>query len=85
MLGMIQKMDCSPSLRWGDAPVHTLAVALLMDPNEVHFFEEIGYDHDGILHCPEGGLNKKCRCNPHQDTGRNNPYNCYDKFSICYL
>lgn len=29
---------------YGDAPVHSLATALFLDPAEVHFFDEIGCD-----------------------------------------
>lgn len=31
--------------RWGDAPVHTLAAAALLDRNEIHFARDIGYSH----------------------------------------
>lgn len=31
--------------RWGDAPVHSLAVALLLDPHQVHHFADVGYVH----------------------------------------
>lgn len=29
--------------RWGDAPVHSVAVALLVPEHQVHFFNDIGY------------------------------------------
>lgn len=29
--------------RWGDAPVHSIAVNILLERNEIHFFEDIGY------------------------------------------
>ncbi|KAI9207192.1 glycolipid 2-alpha-mannosyltransferase-domain-containing protein [Polychytrium aggregatum] len=56
--------------RWGDAPVHSLAVGLFMDPSEVHYFYDIGYNHGGYMHCPEDipshGLTfEACKCNPH--------------------
>ncbi|KAK4187197.1 family 15 putative glycosyltransferase [Podospora australis] len=38
--------------RWGDAPVHSLAVAMLLDPHKVHHFEDIGYRHDWYYQCP---------------------------------
>ncbi|TRM59913.1 nucleotide-diphospho-sugar transferase [Schizophyllum amplum] len=38
--------------RWGDAPVHSLAVALFLNTSQVHFFDPIGYQHDGWSHCP---------------------------------
>ena len=28
--------------RWGDAPVHSVAVGLFLDPSEVHYFGDIG-------------------------------------------
>uniref|UniRef100_A0A060T434 ARAD1C38566p n=1 Tax=Blastobotrys adeninivorans TaxID=409370 RepID=A0A060T434_BLAAD len=52
--------------RWGDAPVHSIAAALFMDQDEVHFFDDIGYRHPPFQHCPnfqeERGL--KCHCAP---------------------
>lgn len=53
--------------RWGDAPVHTIALALFLEKNQIHFFNDISYRHDPFEHCPiekdvhEGG---KCHCNP---------------------
>lgn len=29
--------------RWGDAPVHSIAAALFLRPDEIHFFDNIGY------------------------------------------
>ena len=29
--------------RWGDAPVHSIAAALFLNRDEVHFFDDIGY------------------------------------------
>lgn len=48
--------------RWGDAPVHTLAVAHLLNANQVWWFEDIGYFHLPYLHCPQGPLYVKGRC-----------------------
>lgn len=51
--------------RFGDAPVHTLAVAMFLPKSEVWFFRDIGYQHDINHHCPplrEG----KCDCEPTQ-------------------
>lgn len=28
--------------RWGDAPVHSIAAALFLDKNEIHWFQDIG-------------------------------------------
>ncbi|ORY96713.1 nucleotide-diphospho-sugar transferase [Syncephalastrum racemosum] len=50
--------------RWGDAPVHSLAAGLFLDTTEVHYFEDIGYQHDLYRHCPtkESGLQCRCEC-----------------------
>lgn len=38
--------------RWGDAPVHSLAIGMFLDLNEVHYFRDIGYRHEIFAHCP---------------------------------
>lgn len=51
--------------RWGDAPVHTIGVSLLMDKNEIHHFEDIGYFHNPYLACPSAYdvlAAKRCIC-----------------------
>ncbi|KAI9353170.1 nucleotide-diphospho-sugar transferase, partial [Pilaira anomala] len=49
--------------RWGDAPVHSLAVAMMLKQSEVHFFNDIGYMHNPLQHCPtEPWIHKKCSC-----------------------
>ncbi|OJD27738.1 hypothetical protein ACJ73_00869 [Blastomyces percursus] len=53
--------------RWGDAPVHSIAAALMLKKEEVHFFNEIAYYHVPFHHCPTGEqtrLDLKCHCNP---------------------
>jgi mannosyltransferase len=37
--------------RWGDAPVHSLAAAMLLKPEEMHHFSDFGYVHDGLQVC----------------------------------
>jgi alpha 1,2-mannosyltransferase len=32
--------------RWGDAPVHSIAAALFLKKEEIHFFGDIGYRHE---------------------------------------
>lgn len=39
--------------RWGDAPVHSIGAALLLQKDEFHYFDNIGYDHNPIFHCPK--------------------------------
>ncbi|KAI9487022.1 MAG: nucleotide-diphospho-sugar transferase [Benjaminiella poitrasii] len=49
--------------RWGDAPVHSLAVAIMLKTSEVHFFNDIGYKHNPLTHCPiEPWAQRKCWC-----------------------
>lgn len=38
--------------RWGDAPVHSLAIGMLLDLKDIHYFRDIGYKHSGLSHCP---------------------------------
>ena len=38
--------------RFGDAPIHTLAVSLLAPKGKSWFFRDIGYEHDINRHCP---------------------------------
>lgn len=37
--------------RWGDAPVHSLAAALLLRPEQVHHFSDFGYRHSNFQYC----------------------------------
>ncbi|ODV84004.1 glycosyltransferase family 15 protein [[Candida] arabinofermentans NRRL YB-2248] len=58
--------------RWGDAPVHSIAAALLLDKSEIHHFEDIGYSHVPFYTCPESTSlksGKRCIC---PDNGENN-------------
>lgn len=53
--------------RWGDAPVHSIAVALFLDKSRVHQFDDIGYTHHPWTHCPadvEAYQSGKCQCDP---------------------
>ncbi|MCJ1404182.1 alpha 1,2-mannosyltransferase 2.4.1 [Xylographa trunciseda] len=53
--------------RWGDAPVHSIAAALTLKKDEIHFFNDIAYYHVPFTHCPTGEktrLDLKCHCNP---------------------
>lgn len=38
--------------RWGDAPVHSLAVGMFLAKEELHYFRDIGYKHTTLGHCP---------------------------------
>ncbi|KAF2629762.1 glycosyltransferase family 15 protein [Macroventuria anomochaeta] len=36
---------------WGDAPVHSLAAAMLLRPEQVHHFFDFGYRHADFQYC----------------------------------
>lgn len=38
--------------RWGDAPVHSIAVSLFLNKEKIHFFRNIGYQHGVYQMCP---------------------------------
>ena len=44
--------DGEDGAQWGDAAVHSLAVAMYAKPSQVHHFEDIGYRHDHLYQCP---------------------------------
>ncbi|KAJ1720015.1 hypothetical protein LPJ53_005307 [Coemansia erecta] len=49
--------------RWGDAPVHSIAAAMLLDPSEIHYFDDIGYFHPSVLTCPKDAKTRgSCVC-----------------------
>ncbi|KAK4695387.1 protein HIRA/HIR1, partial [Lecanoromycetidae sp. Uapishka_2] len=49
--------------RFGDAPIHTLSVAMFVPKSEIWFFRDIGYQHDINRHCPPSSSNR-CSCDP---------------------
>lgn len=50
--------------KWGDAPIRTLAVSMLLSPSEIHHFADIGYRHDTFQVCPDGDHGCRCQCHP---------------------
>mgnify|MGYP002379188699 CR=1 FL=1 len=51
--------------RWGDAPVHSIALALLLDKKQIHHFDDIGYFHAPYMACPSSEeiiASKRCIC-----------------------
>jgi len=44
------------ALKWGDAPVHSLAAHLFLKPTEIHYFQDLGYGHRPFLQCPGNAL-----------------------------
>ena len=58
--------------RWGDAPVHSIAAALFLPKEQIHFFREIGYFPFPNIHCPaeyDIWLAGRCSCNPGESFG----------------
>lgn len=47
--------------RWGDAPVHSIALALLTDKSRIHFFKDIGYNHIPFFNCHKSPKCSGCR------------------------
>jgi mannosyltransferase len=43
--------------RWGDAPVHSIALGLFEDKSKIHWFRDIGYQHIPFFNCPNS---RKC-------------------------
>ena len=43
-------------MQWGDAPIHSLAAALFLRPEELHHFEDFGYVHAPFQSCPSNAL-----------------------------
>ncbi|KZV66095.1 glycosyltransferase family 15 protein [Peniophora sp. CONT] len=68
--------------RWGDAPVHSIAAALFSKREQIHFFREIGYEHNPYMHCPaEEDLweRGRCSCQPQRSFDYNG-YSCLAKW-----
>ena len=58
--------------RWGDAPVHSIAAALFVPRDKIHFFSEMGYEHNPYTHCPksnEAWARGKCTCDQRKSFG----------------
>ncbi|KAK9465097.1 nucleotide-diphospho-sugar transferase [Lipomyces arxii] len=51
--------------RWGDAPVHSLAAGIFLEPSQVHYFRDIGYRHTTIQHCPGNAPRKQLPRTPY--------------------
>ncbi|KAF8449883.1 glycolipid 2-alpha-mannosyltransferase-domain-containing protein [Kalaharituber pfeilii] len=49
--------------RWGDAPVHSIALSLFVDKKRIHWFRDIGYEHIPYFNCPSrDSTGEKCAC-----------------------
>lgn len=50
--------------RWGDAPIHSLALAIFEDRDKLHWFRDIGYQHIPYFNCPNRPAGKCRGCQP---------------------
>lgn len=49
--------------RWGDGPVRSIAAAMFLRKEDIHFFNEVGYSRSSIQHCPiSKSLLETCSC-----------------------
>ncbi|OLY80473.1 Glycolipid 2-alpha-mannosyltransferase [Smittium mucronatum] len=49
--------------RWGDAPIHSLAVSILLPKENIFYFEDIGYRHSTVSVCPSNSeMARNCAC-----------------------
>lgn len=53
--------------RWGDAPVHSLAVGMFLAKEELHYFRDIGYKHTTLGHCPNNAPDAQLPYRPSDD------------------
>lgn len=56
--------------RWGDAPIKTLILSLILKAGEIRRFDDIGYQHDPYLQCPKDidiFIDNRCSCDTNID------------------
>lgn len=56
--------------RWGDAPVHSIAISLFAQRDKIHFFDQIGYRHGPYQMCPTNNdifTKNRCFCPKDKD------------------
>ncbi|KAJ2489758.1 hypothetical protein IWW37_003743 [Coemansia sp. RSA 2050] len=75
--GMLDRAGGFFMERWGDAPVHSLAAGMLLNYEQVHFFDDIGYKHADFVHCSES---VKCRCPLVFDNFDSSPGSCLPRW-----
>ncbi|CCD24187.1 alpha-1,2-mannosyltransferase KRE2 NDAI_0C05280 [Naumovozyma dairenensis CBS 421] len=56
--------------RWGDAPVHSIAVSAFLPKDRIHYFSDIGYHHPPYDNCPLDNKvfkDNNCECDQKHD------------------
>ncbi|KAG5420611.1 hypothetical protein I9W82_002492 [Candida metapsilosis] len=69
--------------RWGDAPVHSMAMMIMLSKNDLHWFDQIGYTHPPYVQCPQDAaiyVKNRCVCNPDEDITLNDETSCNSHF-----
>ncbi|ODQ67894.1 glycosyl transferase [Nadsonia fulvescens var. elongata DSM 6958] len=72
--------------RWGDAPVHSLAVSIMLDKHQIHHFDDIGYYHPPFWRCPhdeESYVSGRCVCpkaTADEDNFDFSPFSCLPRW-----
>ncbi|GAA5835185.1 hypothetical protein JCM3766R1_006895 [Sporobolomyces carnicolor] len=69
--------------RWGDAPVHSIAVALFLPKDKIVHLDPISYRHNPYTHCPSNeGLraNGVCECEQKNSFNANDGYSCQPRW-----
>jgi len=71
--------------RWGDAPVHSIGAALFARKDQIHFFNDIGYRHEPVQHCPQGEAHAKgkCWCDTKDNFDRKG-YSCLKQYNAMF-
>ncbi|KAK9245005.1 nucleotide-diphospho-sugar transferase [Lipomyces tetrasporus] len=68
--------------RWGDAPIHSLAVGLFLPKTKIHHFGDIGYRHPPYSRCPqdvESHQSGRCFCS-RKDHFDDDGYSCLPRW-----
>ncbi|KAF8656133.1 hypothetical protein AX16_002735 [Volvariella volvacea WC 439] len=68
--------------RWGDAPVHSIAAAIMRPKSHIHFFDDIGYEHNPYIHCPSSERqwrDLRCSCDQRRSFDYDG-YSCLKKW-----
>ncbi|KAL5512907.1 hypothetical protein ACEPAH_3305 [Sanghuangporus vaninii] len=67
--------------RWGDAPVHSIGVALLLPREQIHYFQNLGYYHGPFWNCPDEPMNSQLKCQCQRDQAFDaHGQSCLDRF-----
>lgn len=67
-MDIFNKLDSTGGIyyeRWGDAPIRTLILSLILEQPTIKRFENLGYQHDPYLQCPKDldlRVENRCSC-----------------------